>query len=520
MPGETFLADWRSKWQLKQLPESWRIPLVHLALAWAGLAGLTIRDWATMIDKWWNISTYNHVLFVPFIVGWLIWIRREELSLLEPAPWWPGMLAIAGSLFLWFLGTIAGVNSASQLGAVAMLQASVITLLGPRVFVALLFPLCFMLFLVPFGDELVPALQMITAKLVIELTHWSGIPAVIDGVFIDTPAGLFEVAEACSGVKFLVAMMALGALVAHTCFLSWKRRALFLAVSAMLSILANGVRAWGTIYIAQSQGIEFAVGFDHIFYGWIFFAVLVFILLAIAWRWFDRSPDDLGPDIAAIESSPMLAALSNLTMRSGRAMGGILGLALIFALWVTLATRVEARISDHIALPAVPGWELVDYKPAAPWEPRATGANHRLLGRYRNEAQQEVDVFVAVYAAQGDGREASAFGEGALTPDTPWRWLEPGVSHTGAQADYLLAYGQVKRLAETSYRTGTITTGSNVRLKLATMQNRIFLRQRPTIMAILSAEESEAQDAAISITAFRSALNDEGEWMDRIAGVQ
>ncbi len=520
MPREALLGNWRNAALLNRIPRAWRYPLGRFVLAWAGLIGLTLHDWATMADKWWNISTYNHVLFVPFIVGWLVWVRRAELAQLTPVPWWPGMLAIAGSLFLWLLGTIAGVNSASQLGAVAMLQASILTLLGPRVCAAILFPLGFMLFLVPFGDELVPALQMITAKLVIELIHISGIPAVIEGVFIDTPVGLFEVAEACSGVKFLVAMIALGALVANTCFRSWKRRALFLAVAIILPILANGVRAWGTIYIAQSQGVEFAVGFDHIFYGWIFFALVVFILLAGAWRWFDRSPDDLGPDIAALERSPMLAALSNLTMRGNRALGGILGLGLVFSLWAVLASGVEARVPEQISQHAVSGWELVDYAPKAQWEPRATGAEHRLLDRYRNGAGQEVDVFIAVYSGQGDGREASAFGEGALTPDTAWRWLEPGISNAGARADYLLAFGQVKRLSETSYRTGKLTTGSTARLKLATMQNRLLLRREPTILVILSAEQVEGRSAADSIAAFRKDIGDEGEWMDRIVGLR
>ncbi len=520
MPREASLGTWQNAALLKRLPQSWRYPFARVALAWAGLMGLTLQDWATMAGKWWNISTYNHVLFVPFIVGWLVWARRTELARLTPVPWWPGMVAVTGSLFLWLLGTIAGVNSASQLGAVAMLQASILTLLGPRVFTAILFPLGFMLFLVPFGDELVPALQMITARLVIELTHLSGIPAVIEGVFIDTPAGLFEVAEACSGVKFLVAMIALGALVAHTCFRSRKRRGLFFGAAVIVPIVANGFRAWGTIYIAQSRGVEFAVGFDHIFYGWIFFAVVVFILLAAAWRWFDRSPDDLGPDIAALERSPMLAALSGLTMRGNRALGGILGLGLVFSLWAVLASGVEARVPERIALPDVPGWDLVDYAPSAAWEPRAAGAEHRLLGRYRNRGGQEVDVFFALYSGQGEGREASAFGEGALTPDTPWRWLEPGISHGGAQADYLLAFGQVKRLAETSYRTGEFTTGSTARLKLATMQNRLLLRREPTVLAILSAEQAKDHDAARSIAAFRKDIGDEGEWMDRIAGLR
>ena len=107
-----------------------------------------------------------------------------------------------------------------------------------------------------------------------------------------------------------------------------------------------------------------------------------------------------------------------------------------------------------------------------------------------------------------------------MTPDTPWRWLEPGVFRAGAQADYLLAFGQVKRLAETSYRTGDLTTGSNTRLKLATMQNRLLLGRKPTILAILSVEQSDAQNAAQSIAAFRKSIGDEGEWMDRIAGLR
>ena len=139
-------------------------------------------------------------------------------------------------------------------------QHPVLVATGPRVAAGVLFPLAYMAFLVPFGDEIVPMLQTITATMAIELTQMSGVPAEIDGVFIDTPAGLFEVAEACSGVKFLVAMVALGTLVAHLCFRSWKRRALFMAAAVVVPVLANGVRAWGTIYIAHSQGIEFAAG--------------------------------------------------------------------------------------------------------------------------------------------------------------------------------------------------------------------------------------------------------------------
>jgi exosortase len=174
------------------------------------------------------------------------------------------------------------------------MQGAATALLGLRASLILAFPLAYALFLVPFGDEIIAPLQATTARMTVGLTHLSGVPATIDGLFIDTPAGRFVVAEECSGVKFLIAMVALATLVAFTAFRSWPRRALFVAGAAVVSILANGVRAWGTIYVAQFVGIERAGGFDHIVYGWIFFAVVIAAVLAFGWRFFEREPAEAG----------------------------------------------------------------------------------------------------------------------------------------------------------------------------------------------------------------------------------
>ena len=505
---------------LARIPAMWRAPLARLALAWLALLLLTAREWLTMADKWWTVSTYNHVLFVPPIVAWLVWTRRRELAGVTPRAWWPGLVLLAGTMFLWLLGTLASFNSASQLGAVLALQTAVVAMLGPRVAAGLLFPLGYMLFLVPFGDELVPGLQMVTADIVIWLTHLSGIPAVIDGVFIDTPVGLFEVAEACSGVQFLVAMLALGVLIAQTCFRQWRRRAVFLAFALALPIFANGVRAWGTIYIAQFQGIEFAEGFDHIVYGWVFFAFVVVVLLAASWRWFDRDPEEVSIDPEALRRSAVLGWLEGASAGPNAVLGGVLAIAVAFGLWATFAARAEARMPARIALPEVAGWEQVPYAPAVDWLPRASGASHRLIGRYRNAGGDEIDVFYALYPAQDETRDASAYGEGALAPDTPWRWVEPGRSSDDASRDVLLAHGELVRLAETSWRTGDLTTGSAARLKLATMRDRLLLRRHPTMTLILSVEEEPVPEAARIIDQFAAAMGNRGAWMDRVAGLR
>lgn len=502
-----------------RIVQPWRKPLLLLALAWAALIALFASDWAAMAMQWWDSSTYNHILLVPPIIAWLVWQRAPELSQLTPQAWWPGLLVVAGALLLWLLGDISGLATAAQLGAVVMLQGSVLALLGPRVSWALLFPLAYGLFLVPIGDELVPALQMITAAITIWLTEFSGIPAMIEGVFIDTPVGLFEVAEACSGVKFLIAMIALGTLIANVCFRSWVRRMAFMAFAIALPILANGVRAWGTIYIAQSQGLEFASGFDHIFYGWVFFALVMAAVLAAGWRFFDRAVDESFVDVAAIKAATWPNALERFGARPTLVLGAIVAMALATMAWCTVARNIEADLPTDIAMPQVEGWTAVPVEQTYPWEPLAGGADRKLVGAYRDGEGRVVDVVLAVYAAQEDGREAGAFGQGALVPETEWRWLSPGPSLAGGFGERLQALGAYQRVAVTWYLHGEWTGGSRARLKLAAMRDRLLMRAEPTAMLILSAEQRAGQDAEQTVADFVQSTGDPGNWMDRAAGL-
>jgi exosortase A len=498
-------------------PAPWRAATMRLGLAWLALIACFYSDWAAMAGQWWNSSTYTHILVVPAIVAWLVWTRAPQLAKLSPRPWWPGLLLFAGSALLWLLGQFAGFSTASQAGAVAMLIGTALALLGPKVCAGLIFPLAYMAFLVPFGDELVPALQLITAKLTITLVGLSGVHAVIDGVFIQTPAGLFEVAEACSGVKFLIAMVAFGVLVAGVCFRSWPRRIAFMALTVVIPILANGVRAWATIFVAQYVGAEKATGFDHLVYGWIFFALVMVVTLALAWKFFDRAADDPMLDADEIERSRLLTTLERRTVTPVTALVCLAAVGIVAVAWSNAADRLRAPLPAQVVLPEVAGWQHVTYAPLVRWAPRARGAEHRLLGRYRDTAGRQVDVFLAVYASQDEGKEAGGFGEGALTPGSPWAWIAPGPDAAGAKSDRLLGADRQGRLAQTSYRTGNVLTGSNLRLKLANIADRVVLRARPTMMLILSSEEPHA-DA--SLRAFRASAGPLGPWMDRIAGLR
>lgn len=284
---------------------AWTAALMRLGLAWAALFAACQAEWREMAHQWWEIDTYGHIVLIPPILAWLVWLRRGELARMMPAAWLPGVALCASGMVICLLGRATGVNLIAQGGAVLALQGAVVATLGVGPALVLAFPLLYGLFLVPFGDEIVAPLQQVTARIAIALTHASGVPAALHGLFIDTPVGRFVVAEECSGVKFLVAMVALGTLVAWASFISWRRRVVFVLAAACTSVLANGVRAWGTIYVAQYIGAERAGGFDHIVYGWVFFAVVIAIVLGAAWPFFEREPADAGLTAAEVEGSAL-----------------------------------------------------------------------------------------------------------------------------------------------------------------------------------------------------------------------
>src|SRR3546814_483466 len=142
----------------------------------------------------------------------------------------------------------------------------------------------------------------------------------MQGVFITTKAGFFEVAEECSGVNFLIAMLAYSVFAAHLCFKSWTRRIVFVAAALATTIFANALRAYGTMVAAEIWGIEAAGGIDHIFYGWIFFGLVILLVMLVALRWFDRPANDVAVDVGGLPGRTRFAGPAE-AVEIGRASG-------------------------------------------------------------------------------------------------------------------------------------------------------------------------------------------------------
>ena len=496
----------------------WSQHLKLLAIASFAILALFWRDGSDMVRNWWNISTYNHCLLIVPILYYLVQQRQEELAKLTPEIWLPGLVWTSLASLGWLLGEAAGVALARHLGLLMMLQGAVVTLLGPTATRGLIFPLGFSFFLVPFGEEFVPFLQMLTAKLSMVFLGWADIPAFIDGVFISTPTGYFEVAEACSGIKFLIAMLAYGALVSNVCFQSWKRRLLFMAAAVVVPVIANGVRAFGTIYIAHHTTLDFAAGFDHIFYGWFFFAFVLILVMAIGWPFFDRSIDDPMIDGDDLRDRQILRISRQNPLK---ALSMLAAIILLPVLWTTALAAQESPVPDQIALPAVAGWERVDYQPLYDWQPVFDGASHQLFGRYRNSSTaMEVDLSIAVYDRQEEGREIVGFGQGALDPNTRWSWNRDLNAPQGANAVELIAPGPVVRDVVSFYRIGGKLTGSGSAVKLETLKNKIFGGPQQAVAVLVSSETNREAPPRIAIDAFLKDLGPVDKLADEMAGLR
>jgi exosortase A len=494
-------------------PSHWQQSLQLLGAAWASLLLLFWRDAADMAAIWWNSSTFNHCLLILPILVWLVMQRRELLAELKPQPWWPALLYGAVGAGGWLLGDAAGLAVARQLGLAMMLQGSVAALVGPNVTRGLLFPLFYMFFLVPIGEEAVPALQTLTAKMCMLFLGWSGIPAHIDGIFISTPTGYFRVAEACSGVKFLIAMVAYGALVANLCFQRWGRRIGFMVVCAVVPIIANGLRAFGTIYIAHHSSLDFAASFDHVFYGWIFFGVVIALVMAAGWRFFDKRAD-----APAFDPSKLQAPV-NQTTSPMRALAAVLLVAAIPVGWSSYIAAKPSPIPAHIALPEVPGWQIVPYAPLAKWTPRFDGASHYLFGRYRNAVGQEADLFVVLYDRQSEGRELVGYGQGAVDPDGNWAWTADTAAPANARAERIKTEGASREVVS-FYRVNGTTSGSAARIKLATLKARLLNGDQQAVAILVSAEQSGDAPPRPAIDIFVKSLGDIDKVADRFAGLR
>jgi exosortase A len=444
--------------------------LVLLFVTWLGLFLDSIM---ATVAIWERSETFAHCFLILPICIYLLhrdWPALKQLPI-TPNLWL--LLPLLATLIFWLLGDLAHIAAIEQLATFMLLPLMCWLVLGNQIASRMWFVLLFWMFSVPEGEFLIPALQEVTADFTVMAIQLTGIPVYREGLYIAIPGGLFEVAVACSGIRYLIASLTLGCLFAYLTYSKWHKRLLFVLFALVLPIVANGLRAYGIVMIAYMTDMEYATGADHLVYGWLFFGVVIFIMFSIGSIWRDPEPELKLP--AGTDSRA-------LPLRS-----------IVFA-WLSTVMLVLAAIGYNtsardIQRPAAPNlkasWPLtLDMETA--WLPVFQNPDLEYSGKY-----QQLDFYAVWYEHNAeDSKLISSVNQ--LYNRSSWTQIE-SQSYAGYQLLEISALDGRRRMLAYSYVTRWLQSPSNIRVRL-TQALQALAGQPQQGMALVISQRVENDD--------------------------
>ena len=251
---------------------------------------------------WYQVEDYSHGFLIAPLALYFGWERLPQLKRVRIEPSWWGILPLGlGSVTL-AIGRLGVELMNMRVSFVLTLMGLVLLLFGRRIFRILLFPLGFLFLMVPLPQSLVNVvafpLQLVAADWAVDLLYRLHIPALRDGNIIHLPNTTLFVAEACSGLRSLMALLTLGVVFAYFFRKSWGERVIIVLSAIPIAILVNALRVALTGILTYRFGEKAAEGLVHEFQGLTTFGAAFLLLLAearllaIVWpeRWRGRRP--------------------------------------------------------------------------------------------------------------------------------------------------------------------------------------------------------------------------------------
>jgi exosortase A len=305
----------------------------------------------SMIVLWSRSQTFAHGFIIAPISAWMIWRQRDYLARFEPNPASAALILLAVEGIIWLLASLANVPVVTQYAVVSMIPSAVIATLGWHISRLIAFPLAYLLLAVPFGEIFIPYLIDFTANFTVSALQFTGIPVFREHNYFSIPSGTWSVIEACSGLRYLIASFALGTLYAQLNYRSLRHRLIFICITLLVPILANGVRAYLIVMIGHWSNMQLAVGIDHLIYGWIFFGLVSLTLFWCASLWTESATN-------SVPTRPQPGMIS--PKANSRQIRAALASVSVVACWPLLA----ALLTDTTVSPRIATLEI---SPVAPW---------------------------------------------------------------------------------------------------------------------------------------------------------
>src|SRR4029077_1289390 len=231
---------------------------------------------------------------------------------------------------------------------------AIASMLGLRIYKLIWFPALYLFFLVPTGQYLIEPMQHFAVRFTdvsLSLLH---VPHHREGTVFELTTGSFEIAEACAGLRFLIATVALGVLFAHMMFRKWYKIGLFLVACVVVPLIGNGLRIVGIILLAHFTSNAYGVGADHLVYGWGFNVAILLVLFFLG-SLFRDPPVVHKPANATPEKPDTIQKITAVFLAAAL----LMSLGPAFAWWHE--HRVNAPLVSSLTRPlSIAGWRIGD----------------------------------------------------------------------------------------------------------------------------------------------------------------
>lgn len=395
-------------------------PLGLLVLVWAVLILLLEPAGSSMMGIWERSETYAHGFVILPMALWLVWRKRREV-VATPMP--PDNLALilgAGVALVWLAGRQVSAQVVEHYALVGLLITAVWALFGRALLWTLLFPLFFLLLMVPAGDSLIEPLIHFTADFTVMTLRLIGIPVLQEGTFIELPSGQWNVVEECSGIRYFLSSIVLGWLYAYLTYKTWWKRVAFGVASIVVPVIANGFRAVIIVLLGHYSGMTLAVGVDHLIYGWVWFGI---VMLAMFWvgAYWREDIDEPQKEVGAPLVPPRPAYLTAV---------GLITVVSVFSLYGHALSSREPTPSPLAGWRPASSWDIED-KPLSGWRPRWLGMDDQRTLTLGKQGKR-VMLHMAWYGAQRQGAELIN-SQNVLVPEKDARWRNLEESNKAVQ---------------------------------------------------------------------------------------
>jgi len=394
------------------MPGQW--PLWGLGIA-IGIVFVFVyaRVMCALVIQWSSNDVYSYGFLIPVISAYLIWVRRDRVIGLR---WTSG--SIGGGLVV---ATGLGLLLAGHVGSVMLLQefSLLLSLVGLIWFIfgwpylrVLWFPIAYLLFMIPIWeialDRLHGPFQWLTTRLAVQMLHALSIPVYASGTLIELRHVTLEVAKVCSGVNYAVAVVALAVPLAYLFIQGWRRRTGLVVFALVVAVLSNSVRV-ALIGVVAHAGIGADIhGPFHVLRG-LFVSIIGYGAIFGGLWLLSSQPARSIPAGPFIDRLPLRAALAP-------------------------ATGIPVSVLCVVGVYLVAGWYLYTYHPTpVPLkEPlkelprvldvwtgrdaafddlrvRLPGSDEDLARTYRALTGEEVELYIAYYEDQAQGKEMVSY---------------------------------------------------------------------------------------------------------------